>query len=34
MTDLLYIGVITTFFVLALGYVGFCASLNKKESDE
>lgn len=34
MLDLLYLGITILFFVLALGYIRFCGSLQKEKKDE
>lgn len=34
MLDLIYLAIIVAFFLLALGYIHFCASLQKEEKDE
>ena len=34
MLDFIYLAMIVAFFLLALGYVRFCASLQKEEKDE
>lgn len=34
MTDLIFLGAVAAFFLLTLGYIKFCDSLAKKESDK
>jgi hypothetical protein len=34
MIDLIYLAIIAAFFLLALGYIRFCASLQTEEEDE
>jgi len=34
MLDLIFIGAIVTFFLIAIGYIAFCDSLHKKEAEK